>query len=55
MDQVFMDNNHCPRCRGTLNKRKPSKDKFLGIKTENMIRLWCPCGYYKDVKESETS
>ena len=44
----FMDNFHCPKCGGPIQKRKPSNDTHLIVKKEKTIRLWCPCGYYRD-------
>jgi hypothetical protein len=44
----FMDNHHCPKCGGPLHQRIPKDDQHLIVHKENVIRFWCPCGYYKD-------
>lgn len=48
MDQYFLNNDHCPKCHGPLNKRFPKQDEHLMVDKEKTIRLWCPCGYYRD-------
>jgi len=48
MQNVFMDNKHCPRCGGPLKERKPTNDKYLIVGKEQTIRYRCPCGYYRD-------
>lgn len=45
---VFMDNEKCPKCDGKLMKKKPVHDKFLKGKEHRIVRLFCPCGYYRD-------
>lgn len=45
---VFLNNDHCPKCRGPLHQKKPSNDNYLIVEKESVIRFWCPCGYYRD-------
>ncbi len=45
---------YCPRCQAVLKKKRPS-DKFLVVDKEQIVRLFCPCGYYRDEKVNETS
>ena len=49
-EQVFFDNKHCPKCRGPLNKRIPSRDVHIVLQKDKVVRYWCPCGYYRDEK-----
>jgi len=48
IENIFLDNEHCPKCQGPLFQRKPKKDKHITVEKEDTIRFWCRCGYYKD-------
>jgi hypothetical protein len=48
IENIFMDVKHCPQCGGVLRQKRPYDDIHLIIKKNATVRLWCPCGYYRD-------
>lgn len=46
-DDIIKKEFFCPRCDSKLMEKIP-KDKFIVNKKEFTVRLYCPCGYYRD-------
>jgi hypothetical protein len=57
-DDIVPEEFWCPRCGGILKEKRP-KDKRLVRNEEITVRIFCPCGYYRDeilpAKDSESS
>lgn len=47
-DDILKKEFRCLRCGGILKEKRPLNDKFLFKDINRTIRLFCPCGYYRD-------
>jgi hypothetical protein len=47
-DDVVLGDYHCPRCDTVLKEKKP-KDRHLARNRDRTVRLFCTCGYVKDI------
>lgn len=48
-DDVIKGEYPCPRCGATLKEKRPRKDRLLQVNRERTVRLFCVCGYSRDV------
>lgn len=48
MDDIVKEEYYCPRCGSLLKEKLPTNDKYLIVNKEHTLRLFCPCGYYRD-------
>lgn len=46
-DIVYKD-YYCPRCQSKLIEKRPKEDKHIFKFKNNVVRLQCVCGYYRD-------
>lgn len=49
MEDILKEEFHCPVCKGQLREKRP-KDRFIVVDKEQIVRLACICGYYRDIK-----
>jgi len=47
-DDVVLGEYTCPRCGSVLKEKRP-KDRHLAREKDRTVRLFCPCGYVRDL------
>lgn len=47
-DDVVKQDYYCPRCNLKMMEKRPKKDKHVIVHKDQVVRLSCVCGYYRD-------
>jgi transcription initiation factor IIE alpha subunit len=46
-DDVVLQDFNCPRCGAKLKEKRPQDSRLVRHQNKT-VRLFCPCGYYRD-------